>query len=103
MCLFSIYKAVLWNEIISRDFQPPVFSRFEPIWAPYKQAKIFSNSVSISQYTMQRIRIIVGDAGFKLGTSAPDVCKVPGPGVEFRKDRALLADVHCVQQASTFV
>ena len=33
---------------VSWDFRLPVFSRFEPIWAPDKQAKAISNSVSIS-------------------------------------------------------
>ena len=31
---------------VSRDFRPPVFLWFEPIWAPDKQAKVFSNSIS---------------------------------------------------------
>ena len=28
---------------VSRDFQPPFFPCFEPIWAADKQAKVFSN------------------------------------------------------------
>ena len=32
---------------VSRDFRPPFLSWFEPIWAPDKQANVFSNSVSI--------------------------------------------------------
>ena len=34
---------------VSRDFQPLFFPWFEPIWAPDKQGKLFSNSASISQ------------------------------------------------------
>ena len=35
---------------VSQDFWPPFFLwfQFQPIWAPDKQAKVFSNSVSIS-------------------------------------------------------
>ena len=33
---------------VSRDFRPQFCFWFKPIWAPYKQAKVFSNPVSLS-------------------------------------------------------
>ena len=33
---------------VQRDFRPQFISSFEPIWAPDKQAKVISNSVSTS-------------------------------------------------------
>ena len=40
--------AVRLKGIVTRDFRPPIFSWFEPIWAPDKQPKVFSISVSFS-------------------------------------------------------
>ena len=44
--LLHIYR--LFKGSVSRDLRPPFFSWFDPIWAPDKQAKVFSNSLSIS-------------------------------------------------------
>ena len=44
--LLHIYR--LFKGSVSRDLRPPFFSWFNPIWAPDKQAKVFSNSLSIS-------------------------------------------------------
>ena len=38
----------LFKGSVSRDFRPLFFSWFKPIWAPDKQPKVFSESVSIS-------------------------------------------------------
>ena len=38
---------IIFKGSVSRDFQPLLFSRFDPTWAPDKQAKVFSNLVSI--------------------------------------------------------
>ena len=42
------YRKSMVKGSVSRYFRPPFFSRFEPIQAPDKQAKIFSNWFSIS-------------------------------------------------------
>ena len=40
----------LFKGSVSRDFWPLFFPWFKPIWAPDKQAKVFSNLVSISPW-----------------------------------------------------
>ena len=59
-CLSSFWKYVYWTDltlclnmlflkgVCHEIFYLQFFSWFEPIWAPDKQAKVFSNSVSIS-------------------------------------------------------
>ena len=45
---FISYNMPCLKGSVSRDFRPSFFSWYEPFWATDKQAKIFSNLVSIS-------------------------------------------------------
>ena len=50
-CIWVIPSAVCISALKGQSheiFDPQFFSSFEPIWTPDKQAKVFSNSVTIS-------------------------------------------------------